>query len=228
MAGLVALLALAAWVTRSSIFDARTIEVRGNQHLTRSEVLRLAGVRLGSNLVWFSPGGAQGRLEASPWIASARVSRSLPSTLSISVKERAPVAVVATDPPLLVAADRTVLGPAPPNAGLPRIDRPVERVRVGALLPASSAGLQVVRAMPASLRAEVRAVRVEDGGAVVVDLQGGGEALYGDATDAEAKATALQAVLRWAANHGMTPKRIDVRVPSRPALLPEGIVVPVA
>jgi hypothetical protein len=47
--------------------------------------------------------------------------------------------------------------------------------------------------------------------------------IYGDARQAEEKGLALQALLRWAARNDVVPATLDVRAPSRPALLPAGV-----
>ena len=60
VAGLVAL-AGAWWITTSPVFAARHVEVTGASHLTRADVLRVAGVGPGSNLFWFHAGSVERR-----------------------------------------------------------------------------------------------------------------------------------------------------------------------
>ncbi len=218
--GLVAIALTAGWVTRSSIFDARSITVTGNRHVGRAEILRLAGVGSGTNLVWFSPGAVEDRLERGPWILEAAVSRALPGALTISVKERTAIAVVLAETgSFLVAADRTILAIAEPGVSLPEIETPAA-LRVGGFLPVPSPALQVLGAMPASLRMEVDRVAVDRDGLLVVTLERGIRAIYGDASHAVAKGLAVQELLRYAAGLGITPARLDVRAPERPALVP--------
>src|SRR5207245_410583 len=75
----VLLLTAGWWLTKSPVFSARHIEITGDSHLTRAEVLRIGGIGPGTNLFWFNAGVVERRLERDSWIATARVSRSLPS-----------------------------------------------------------------------------------------------------------------------------------------------------
>jgi cell division protein FtsQ len=211
------------WATHTSIFDARSISVGGNRRLDRATVLRQAGVGPATNLVWFSPGDVEERLERNPWILSAKVTRALPSSLSITIAERSPIAVVvAGDRAYLVAGDRTILGVAGVQVSLPRIDGPASGLTIGATLPAPTPGLTVLQAMPSSLRSDVKGVGPDRNGLLIVAFKDGSQAIYGDATDAAAKARAVEALLQYAAKHHIAPKRLDVRTPDHPALLPAG------
>ena len=218
--GLALVLLAGWWVTRSSIFAARSITVEGNRHLTRAQVLELAGVDAHTNLVWFLPGTVADRLRRSPWVREADVDRVLPSTLTISVRERTAVAVVSGDRRLLVSDDRTVLGVAPADLDLPEIEADVGAARIGGLLPEPNPGLQVVVAMPETLRIRLDRVFTNEQDVLMVRLDGDVLAIYGDASQARAKAQAVAALLRYAARHQIEAHRLDVRAPGHPALLP--------
>lgn len=222
--GLLAVGVLAWWVTHSAIFEARSISVTGNKRLSRQAVLRLADLSGATNVLWFSPGGTVGRLESSPWIVSARVDRSLPGTISVSVTERVPVAVVgAGSRRYLVAADRTVLGRASDSTGLPLVSiGPAPVVRPGMRLSAISGPLHAILGLSRRLRPQVVSARIGTGqeGLVLV-LRSGVRAVYGDSTDAEAKGRALAAVLDWAGRNGVRLSYVDVRAPVTPAAFPQ-------
>lgn len=207
------------WATNSSLFDLRSVSVEGAVHLSRTEVLRQAGLEGGTNVLWTQPGAVERRLERNPWILQARVTRALPSSMTIAVRERAPVAVVGGPTPVLVAGDGTVLGPVRGSWRLPTLR--AEGLAVGAAgrLPASPA-LAVARVLPPELRATVEAIWVRDGGRVTLILRDGTEVLLGTAEELDEKAASLQAVLAWARREGVRPRRVDVRVPSAPALAP--------
>jgi len=213
--------AVAGWVTSSSLFDARTVAVTGNRHLSRPQILGLAQAGPGTNLVWFSPGRVAGRLERSPWISSAHVWRALPSTLTIAVTERTALAVAVTDGDrrYLVAGDGTVLAIAGARGRLPEI-QVRGSLRIGAKVAANTPGLEVLTAMTAFLRSDVQRVFVDRTGQLIVTLDGGTPVVYGDASGATEKARAVSGLLAWAARHGVVPTRLDVRVPDHPALLP--------
>src|SRR5207302_6854353 len=120
------------WVTNSPVFQARQIEVSGTTHLSRAEVLRLAHVGSGTNLLWFHADSIERRLEHSPWIARATVARSLPSTLRIQIEERSAVAQVRGDGRFLtVASDGTVLGATPVRRSMPLLSFDAARTELG-------------------------------------------------------------------------------------------------
>ena len=67
-----------------------------------------------------------------------------------------------------------------------------------------------------SLRATVATVMVADDGSIQMQTRLGVMVTYGDASQAEAKAQALTAVLEWAASQGKTLSAVDVTVPGAP------------
>jgi cell division protein FtsQ len=206
------LLSAAYVFTRSPMFEARHVDVTGRSHLSRAAVLDLAGVGRGTNVFWLHSGAVQERLEADRWIASATVSRSLPSTISIRIQERTPVAVV-PDPSggyNVVASDGTTLARAnDPGTTYPALL--VDRAKPGALSIAAS----VAAGMDPWLRGHVRAIDARSG-TLVVRLRSGIPAYYGDTTAAAAKDRALGAVLRWALAGAKPVQSIDVRTPLAP------------
>jgi cell division protein FtsQ len=217
--GLVLLVTVAWWVTNSRVFDVGTLRVDGNVHLSSEDVVRLASLTGGTNVVWMSTGEVERRLERHPWIQSADVSRTLPSVVAISVRERRPVAVIGGPRPVLVAGDGTVLGEAGPSARLPLIEAPGDH-RVGSRVDASMPQLSVARALSADLRDVVARVSLGAGRSVTLELRTGVRVLFGEPSVARAKVDALASVLRWAARNGVIPEYIDVRVPAAPALMP--------
>jgi cell division protein FtsQ len=220
--GLLAVTALVWWVTNSPIFDLRSLRVSGTSHLSAAQVEAAGGLGQGTNLLWFAPGRAERRLETDPWILSARIARSLPSSLQISIIERTPVAVVvAPTGHFLVASDGVILGPAPSAGHLPVVDAGLQRLKSGSRLQ-QVAMLHVVIALPAQLRTQVRSVGVTTGRSVEVHLRSGVRVVFGDDVSAAAKGQALLAVLTWAHAHQVTPAVIDVRAPASPALRPVG------
>ncbi|HXF57639.1 MAG TPA: FtsQ-type POTRA domain-containing protein [Actinomycetota bacterium] len=219
--GLALVCGAAWWATNSSLFDLRSVSVEGAVHLSRAEVLRQAGLDRGTNVLWTQPGAVERRLERNPWVLEARVSRALPSSMSVAVRERVPVAMLGGPTPLLVAGDGTVLGPARGAWTLPALREEGLTVGPGGRLPASPA-LAAARALPPGLRARVADVSVEGGRWVSLTLRDGTEVLLGTPEGLEEKAASLQAVLAWARREGVRPLRVDVRVPWAPALMPAG------
>jgi len=210
-------------ITRSPVFAARHIDVTGASHLSRAAVLRVAGVGRGTNVFWFRAGTIRRRLERDPWIERADVTRSLPSTISIRIVERAPVAVVPerSGGYAVVASDGVVLGRSTRASGLPALLVDPTRPRV------LGSAARVAGGMDPWLREHVRAIDATSG-SLVIRLVSGIPAYYGDATAAAAKDRALAAVLRWAIQGAKPVQAIDVRAPLAPtAQLPSTPAVPV-
>lgn len=123
---------------RLPVFRVDRVEVEGTGYLTQDQVRRLGGVA-GPVSVWESTSHIAARLEDHPLVASARVERTLPSTLLVQVEEAVPVGLVAS--PVAVAVDRSgdVL---PLDPGEPILDLPV--LRVVTSLASASWGLRIL------------------------------------------------------------------------------------
>jgi cell division protein FtsQ len=81
-------------VMASPRFAVREIQVTVAQHLSRDEILELAGVEEGDRLLGIDTEPMAARVAAHPWVKSARVRRQLPSTLVIDLTERRAAAAV--------------------------------------------------------------------------------------------------------------------------------------
>ena len=81
-------------VMASPRFAVREIQVTLAAHLSRDEILELAGVSEGDRLLAIDTDPVAARVAAHPWVKSARVRRQLPSTLVIDVVERRAAAAV--------------------------------------------------------------------------------------------------------------------------------------
>ena len=219
--------AAAVTLTRSPYFAAHRIEVSGTSHVTRSEVLRIAGITPGTNVFTLDAGSAEARLERDPWIARATVRKDLPSTLVIGIEERVAVAVVDVGGALrLVADDGALLESALPRtaAGLPTIASTEPGVQPGP--DAIGGAARAIAAMAPSLRSRIHSVSILSDGQLRVDLSSGTEVAYGEAAELSEKAMALRALLDYAMEKGASVISADVRVPSAPtAVLSGGAVV---
>lgn len=68
----------------------REVRVTGSRRFTPQQVTRLGRISLGQNVFRVNLGQVSGRLEAMPVIREAIVTRELPATLNIEIRERAP------------------------------------------------------------------------------------------------------------------------------------------
>ncbi|MCP4444037.1 MAG: FtsQ-type POTRA domain-containing protein [Myxococcales bacterium] len=85
------------WVTHSSRFAIAELEVSGNARLGEREITDLLRLGPNPNVFLADMGTLESRLEASPWIVRAEVSRLLPTGLEIEIQEEAAIAVVELD-----------------------------------------------------------------------------------------------------------------------------------
>jgi cell division protein FtsQ len=102
------------------------IVVRGNERLSKGEVLAvLSGLR-GESLVWTDLDRWRRRLLASPWVRDAALRRSLPSNVEVVVWERQPVGIGRINGDMYLVDDRGVIidqyGPQYADIDLPIID----------------------------------------------------------------------------------------------------------
>ncbi len=225
-----------AWlVVQSPLLAVRTVNVAGTNRESQAAVRAAAGVKDGSALLFVDTGAVARRVEALPWVASARVSRQLPSDLTITVVERVPVAWARRPAPRgaprgtpgeLVVIDRSgrVLTAVPyPPTGVPQLVG-LTKVpdRGGRIEPAGPAA--ALAALPDALRAQTRSLTMRHGqGALALAAVSGGaipaagEVRLGGLEEIGPKGLAALAVLDQLAADGERVRYIDVRVPGAPA-----------
>ena len=113
-------------VAHARVLQIDRIVVRGNERLSKGEVLAvLSGLR-GESLVWTDLNAWRRRLLASPWVRDAALRRSLPSTVEVVVLERQPIGVGRINGDMYLVDDRGVVidqyGPQYADLDLPIID----------------------------------------------------------------------------------------------------------
>jgi cell division protein FtsQ len=111
---------------RFTIASSSEIEVQGNTHLTRDDVLGVFGADIERNIFKVPLTERQADLERLPWVKRATVMRLLPDVLRVSVTERTPVAFVREANQIgLVDADGVLLDMPQDAAGNPNYSFPV-------------------------------------------------------------------------------------------------------
>lgn len=76
-------------------FNLQQVDVVGNRHLSKDEVVEASEIERGINLLTVSLPGIAERLRRHPWIRSASVYRRFPGRLIIEIHERSPQAILA-------------------------------------------------------------------------------------------------------------------------------------
>lgn len=220
-----AVLAVAVGVvvaTRTPLLDVDRVTVSGAERTEVDAVVEASGVELGEPLVSVSADAVARRVERLPWVATARVERSWPSTVKVHVSERVPVATVQVtdDHAALVDAEGQVLAIEARAADdaddteAPLVLTGIDgRIAEGERLDGDAReALAVAAAVAERLPGVVASVSTE----VDAELVAGGTIRFGDAADIDDKVTAVKTVLDDVDLACLDV--LDVRVPGSPAL----------
>jgi cell division protein FtsQ len=108
------------------VLQVEKITVRGNERLSKGEVLAVLNGLRGESLVWTDLDRWRTRLKASPWVRDAALRRSLPSTIEIVISERQPIGIGRINSDMYLVDERGVIidqyGPQYADLDLPIID----------------------------------------------------------------------------------------------------------
>jgi cell division protein FtsQ len=111
---------------RFIVTTSADIQITGNEHLTRSQVLSVFGGDLERNIFKVPLAERRADLERLPWVQHATVMRLLPNQLRISIQERTPVAFVRQGSQIgLIDASGVLLDMPEQSAGDPKYSFPV-------------------------------------------------------------------------------------------------------
>ncbi len=79
---------------RFRIESSDNIQITGNKHVSRAQILQVMGGDIGRNVYFVPLDDRRKALEQIPWVQSASVMRLLPNRLRVDIQERTPVAFV--------------------------------------------------------------------------------------------------------------------------------------
>lgn len=207
-----------ALLRRSSYFAVRQVEVVGARYLAPAEVTRRLGLSDADANVWVDLDRVEEAVRRIPGVAEASVSRRLPGTLVVRVREQEPVALADGPAGLVaVAEDGT---PLPYEVAGGAVDAPLIARPDGRL----TRGLAVVRSNDPALFARVSAATLEPLGGLTVHVAEGRIRL--DVPVDAGTVRAMAAVRRDLAARGIAWREVDGRfrgwVVVRPAATLEG------
>lgn len=115
-----------ALAAHAHVLQVEKIVVRGNERLSRGEVLAVLNGLRGENLMWTDLDLWRKRLMASPWVRDAALRRSLPSTVEVVISERQPIGIGRINGDMYLVDERGVIidqyGPQYADLDLPIID----------------------------------------------------------------------------------------------------------
>ena len=216
----VAIIAGVTWALLGSKFlVVRSITVNGAPDIPRSQVITAAGVRAGTPLIRISTGTVARRVEQLTLVESARVSRSWPNAITITIVERT-AALAVREPAGWDLVDRfgVVLRQVQSRPhGLPRLRTSTapDLLRGN---PAVFAAATVGRELPARLAAKVRSIAAPTADTVTLYLRHGRTVVWGDASQTAMKARELAILMRGRAHYfDVSDPRAVVTAPTAPA-----------
>ena len=208
----IAIAAVSSIIVRAAVFDVEDVTVQGANRETIDAIVDAAAVEPGTAIWSVDLGAVERRVERLPWVADARVGRSWPDEISITLTEYAATAYVrnADGTVALLGPDGRVLGydDAAPS-GVVEIVGVREVPEPGDTFFPPGVGALMVE-IPAALRDRVSTIDVGDG--VALQLAPTGRVRLCTATDLDRKGTVALALIRQLPTFSL----IDVCVPTAP------------
>ncbi len=192
-------------VYHTSLLGVRHVEVRGNHIVTADQVRAAARVPSGAALASLDLGAVSRRVGTLAPVRTAKVTRDWPGSVVITVTERTPVAALARQDKRydLIDAAGVVYRAVPSRGDLPLLALP----HAGPADPTTQAVLQVLAALTGPLRAQLATLAADSPAGIRLQLQGGRQIIWGDATQNAAKTRVATMLL------GRDGKVIDVSAP---------------
>lgn len=221
----VLLAGIAYAVLHTPWFSARVVSVSGvHPHTSDSAIEAAAGLTRHPPLISLDPGATAQRVEALPFIATARVHRHWPDGVTITVTERTPALTMAgpgSTWSVLDGEGRTleVTPSRPPGLAVLTVSTPAgpaDPAPIGGTLTSGSAALAAARTLPPAFAAQVTTVTEAANDTVSLGLNSGLTVQLGTGTDLEAKYEDVAAIIAHASLRGATV--IDVTVPQSPTV----------
>lgn len=210
--------ALAWLVGWSSVLSVKSVTVQGVPSLS-DEVLSLAEVPMGTPLARVDTDAIAGRVAELPEAAAVDVRRSWPSTLTIEVTPREPVAAVSADGSWWSVDETGALFGASDGRpdGLPLLTAPGGDESSDVDEAVRAAGVTVLTGLPPSLYELVETVEARSEADIRLGLTDGTTVRWGTADDLDRKADVLLALI---AAQEEPPSAYDVTAPDHPAVDP--------
>jgi len=94
---LLLILLIAFILLKSPLFEIRYLEVKGNNRVSKEEILGLSGINLGDNIFKTDFKKSCAEIKKLPLIKDVNIKRFLPARVVIEIEERYPVGVLATE-----------------------------------------------------------------------------------------------------------------------------------
>jgi len=202
-----ALLMAAYLFLNSAVFAVREIKVTGNRVLQVSEIVRVSGLAVRTNIFKVDTAGAADLLGVIPMVERVQVWRRYPATIEIHIQERTPLAIVAWNGSFVVV-DRwgvylrkldNILGVSEPiitGVSLGRSKGPGQKIESGGLRSATA----LIRKMDPTVLAQISEINATNPDDLILYTLTGTEIRFGGVEEVEQKQAFLKSFLadkRW-------------------------------
>ena len=210
------------WAATWPGFFPGHVAVSGNRAVPAEEIAARAGIRAHENIWLQNTRAAAARVEQIPYIAAARVHRSLPANVRIDVTERVPFAVLRYGPhAVVVDRDLRVLQTGEGAEALPAFAIAGDALPVPAVYIKDPNARRLRDDYGVLADAHVAAARLsfDRFGDLIVTMRGGVRLLLGDDADLQQKATLVGPILSQVAAQGRKIAAVDLRAPKTPVVV---------
>lgn len=207
----------------SALFEVKDIDVSGQSGLNREVVVELSEAD-GVNLFTVRLGRIEERLEANPYIESAKVTRDWPDGIDITIVERSPVGVWQVGGQSFLVDEGgyvlSALVDEPPANTLPivaidaAVPVPGERIDADALALVPD----LMTAVPRATGERIVSFEYSSSEGLTSITESGVRIVFGDSKDYEYKLAALGGVFNEAREQALPFSVIDLRFGESPAL----------
>ncbi len=208
---------------RSPLFEVKKVLVRGNHFLSEERVRSVADIGLGVNIFKLDLVSAAANLKLIPMLKEAQITRNLPSTVVITVKERVPLGLLPTGDGF-IEVDEEGIYLTKAGAGVPGL--PVitgvkgEVAYPGQAVKSEKLGdaLAVVKGMPVGTVADLSEVHVDEDGQIKIYTLEGTQCRFGLPVDIQEKGAILAQLLVELRKQGAKVNYIDLTCAGQPVI----------
>ncbi|MDD4170037.1 MAG: FtsQ-type POTRA domain-containing protein [Desulfotomaculaceae bacterium] len=208
---------------RSPLFEVRQVLVSGNQFLLEEKIRTVAGIGIGINIFKLNLTAVEENLRLMPMIKEVQVTRALPATVQITIKERRPLGLLSTGEGFIEVDEEGVClqkaGVSTP--GLPVITgASVEQSTPGEVVKAERLddALTVISSLPDDALSILSEVHVDLDHQIKVYTMEGFQCRLGQATEIAEKGALLALVLQEIKKQGAKVDYIDLSCAGMPVV----------
>ncbi len=216
---LVASLAIGAIaVAKSSWLDIESVTVEGADRANPQHIVTASGIRVGEPLVEIDIDGSAEAIRRVPWVATASVDRNWGGSVAIQVTERVGIVALPTGSRLAVidqTGQQLELLPELPDGFIPVTGVEASGVPGQPVTDEAMSVVSLVSGLTPAVAEATERIVVEEG-QLMLELNVGGRANFGDVRDLDAKLLALETILARVDLKCLAV--IDVRVPEAPTV----------